>query len=127
MSEGTSQDVRAPKPPEIHIDRYFTNLRWSMDNDTKKSTSDIDFSMNGGLLVFLKSKSKEASEPKPDPDTPLTSPAESSAPPSDLPWMRCCGRNFKSSIFSLQPAEPKRRSFSRIPPRAPNGHLNSTR
>ncbi|XP_017019626.1 uncharacterized protein [Drosophila kikkawai] len=113
MSNHDGKDNRQPemeRPFEMLINRSF------MDHGQPphmKTPADSDFSMNGALIAFMRAKSVEDHDATPIPE----SAQEDDKPPLEQtdphPWMRCCGRNFKHSIFSLQPSRTPKRGLGR--------------
>ncbi|XP_020815949.1 uncharacterized protein LOC110189992 [Drosophila serrata] len=94
-------------PCEMLIDRFLMDP----GQNTQNKPGDSDFSMNGGLNAFLRAKSLV------DPDKASISDVQDDMRPSEQddlhPWMRCCGRNFKHSVFSLQPSRAPKRGLGR--------------
>ncbi|KAH8335073.1 hypothetical protein KR074_002874 [Drosophila pseudoananassae] len=83
-----------------------------LDFQKRQEPAETDFRMNDSFVAFIRAKSRS------DQDSEnLVSDAteEIAVLPSDdpHPWMKCCGRNFTRSIFSLQPSRQPKRGFWR--------------
>nr|XP_017093275.2 uncharacterized protein LOC108122930 [Drosophila bipectinata] len=75
----------------------------------RQEPAETDFRMDDSFVAFIRAKSSL------DQDSENLVTEEITAPPSDdpYPWMKCCGRNFTRSIFSLQPSRQPKRGFWR--------------
>ncbi|XP_070071578.1 uncharacterized protein [Drosophila takahashii] len=120
----TNQDPEEQAPPESRqIDRCVFNMG-SCEN--KREPKDSDFSMSSARLAFLRPQSLDNSHQNPSPasdkvETPLKDQDQ-----DPHPWMKCCGRNFTRSIFSLQPSPNPRPGFTRRRRGSVHGHSQNT-
>ncbi|XP_016992077.1 uncharacterized protein LOC108053869 [Drosophila rhopaloa] len=98
-----SLDEKKQIQPEL-IDHCTIDL-----GETENKIEKVDFCMNRARLAFLHAETVE------DPVQNSTLKSKSVELPSeDLhPWLKCCGRNFMRSIFSLQPKQNPRPGFTR--------------
>ncbi|KAI8033189.1 hypothetical protein M5D96_014047 [Drosophila gunungcola] len=105
MAASQSEDDQA-QPESMPIEHCITDL--ARTGHTKEP-ADIDFSMSRGRLAFLGAQTVSDSVQ----DRPLkpNSPEFPSEDPT--PWLKCCGRNFMRSIFSIQPSPNTRPVLTR--------------
>lgn len=97
-------------PCEMLIDRSFMD---SGKTTNRKKLEDSDFSINGALIAFMRAKSSSDAETTPTTDGAEDDGIPPSAQSDPYPWMRCCGRNFMHSVFSLQPSRAPKRGLGR--------------
>ncbi|KAH8364052.1 hypothetical protein KR084_001936 [Drosophila pseudotakahashii] len=108
----TNQDREEHARPESRlIDRCVIDLGRT---ENTKEPRDSDFSMNSARLAFLRPQTVDNSHQNPSLASDAVETPQATLKDQDPhPWMKCCGRNFTRSIFSLQPSQSPRPGFTR--------------
>ncbi|KAH8335022.1 hypothetical protein KR067_004919 [Drosophila pandora] len=83
-----------------------------LDFKKRQQPAETDFRMNDAFVAIIRAKAKLIPESE-NLDSNAIEEVTSPPPDDPYPWMKCCGRNFTRSIFSLQPSRQPQRGFWR--------------
>lgn len=94
-----------------HIQMLGLSLT-DLDFKKRQEPAETDFRMNDAFVAIIRAKSGSDRDSRNFDSNAIN---EVTSPQSDdpYPWMKCCGRNFTRSIFSLQPSHQPQRGFWR--------------
>lgn len=98
---------------EEHQHIQMLGLRLTdLDFKKRQQPAETDFRMNDAFVAIIRAKAKSIPESG-NLDSNAIEEVASPQPDDPYPWMKCCGRNFTRSIFSLQQSRQPQRGFWR--------------